>query len=215
MKIFGKQIGIVAVLMLLVIGVGSAAVVSYLSNQVDADVTVSSPFTVEISTDNGVTYGPGPVTLASKVGGEISTFHVKYTNLGNQPISMQIETLITCDASGVPGVVVWNDITHADFENSVYSVVADREKQGIYVSSTLNGGYYFNGPVNYEPMTHLRTIAQTGPALAVVGGASGAWPQPFPGNGVAIAQIDLYHAPNALGKYTITTEVQDDSTPWI
>lgn len=219
MKIFGKKIGIVAVLMLLVIGVGSAAVVSYLSNQVEAEVAVSSPFEVGLCDTYSGTY-VDTLPLADVRGGDTSTFYIKCVNQANQPIDVQVETLITCDATGILNPLYGN-ISHADFEDDndvegTHANAAIREAHGIMVDAKFgNSDPIYSGAVNVEPITHLRTVGQGGLSLAVCGGASSLWEQEFPAGRTVIVEVTLHHAPGALGDYTITTEVQDDNTPWI
>lgn len=202
---------IVVVLMAIAfISVGSAAVVSYLSNMGEADVNVASPMTVELRTIGG-DFSSEPLVLANRTGGETSTVFIRYTNHANQDILCQVETLITCDATAFN---MGNQIDHADFEddnrymNNYQSAVA----YGITAVSVKENGneIYSDVPLNFEDTTHDR-----GTTLAVAGGLSGFWPEEFPANTKFVIEMELHHAPNAVGSYTVTTEIQDDKTDWV
>lgn len=86
---------IIAVLIGLVVlaGVGSAALVGYLSNTMQADVTVSSPM-VESFSEDGSTWTQTPIT-ADIYGGETYRFYAKTENLANVAITGNVSNLVT------------------------------------------------------------------------------------------------------------------------
>ena len=80
-SIFGKGIPIILLIGLVMIGGASAALVAYLSNTVQADVTVSSPIELEIGTAwNALASTPISFSI---VGGESVEFFVSTHNLAN------------------------------------------------------------------------------------------------------------------------------------
>jgi hypothetical protein len=84
-SIFGKGIPIMLLIGLVLIGGASAALVAYLSNTVQADVTVSSPIELEIGTAWNA-LGATPISF-SIVGGESVEFYVSTHNLATLPIT--------------------------------------------------------------------------------------------------------------------------------
>lgn len=86
---FGVKL-LMGLMVLMVGGLAFAGVVSYLSNSVQANVTVSSPMTMTIDG------GAGPVT-ASIYGGEVFTFTTVGTNVSNAAVSVY-PTLFTLSA---------------------------------------------------------------------------------------------------------------------
>ena len=112
-KIFGKTMPL-AMLFVLVAGagIGSAALVGYLSNSVDATMTVQSPITVEISTGTGYSE-TNSVELSDVFGGNTATIYVKTANNANNMIYGDIEATITS-----PGITC-ADITGFDITTTI------------------------------------------------------------------------------------------------
>jgi len=77
-NIFGKS---VPILMLVLLGVGmvSGALATFLSNTVEAEVTVESPIVQEIKKEGG-NYGSDPISFTS-FGGESVKFFIKTQTL--------------------------------------------------------------------------------------------------------------------------------------
>jgi len=100
-KMFGKMIP-VFVLVLLGIGMVSAVVVNYLSNQVVANITVESPIELKIGTVYGE-LGNGPINFGNIVGGETIEFYVSTENKASVPITGTMWNIVsnplgvTCD----------------------------------------------------------------------------------------------------------------------
>ena len=106
-----------------------------------------------------------------------------------------------------------HQIDHADFEDDMeHGSYLEDVAYGITIVSIRENGelVLVDEPVNFEQTTHDR-----GTTLAVVGGLSSFWDTVFPAETTFIVEINLHHAPNAVGSYTITTEVQDDKTQWV
>lgn len=183
-----KLIAIIG-LVLLIIGVGSAATVLFLSNAATNEVEVKAPFTALMSKDK-VDWSD-TLTLDPKFGGEMSTFYMKYENLANETIKVNVETTIT-NTDG---------ITRADFEHPV-----DGEVGGLYYELyDINGSVVNSGNFNENPYT-----TETGTEeLTICGSTSGIFPVDVLGLTTTIIKIEMYHAPNAYGVYKTTTQVMD------
>ena len=122
LKIFGKSVPLALLIVVMAgAGIGSAALVGYLSNSVDATMTVQSPITVEISED-GVTYDEeNSVTLEGVFGGNTATIYVKTANNANNMIYGDIEATITS-----PGITC-ADITGFDITTTIGDTTYDTE----------------------------------------------------------------------------------------
>jgi len=97
-KIFGKVVPVWAITTLVMAGLGSAALVGYISNKVQANVSVTSPMEqfigTSIPTDN-----KNPLSFDVK-GGETVDFYVITKNNANVPITGNPANIVT-NAGGV------------------------------------------------------------------------------------------------------------------
>lgn len=199
-NIFGRKMPVLAILMaLLVIGTASAAVVSYLSNEGNAEVTVESPFSVQMSaTGEGDSYSTELLQLDSKYGGQTSTFFVRFENLADQPIDMEIITTIMCDGGNAL-------ISEADFD--------DGDIDGITIEGSLNDmpGYTFGPDGINEDMddNEFQLTLETFTSENILASESGM----FPAESYAIIQVTLHHSRGARGTYTISTQVFNPDAP--
>jgi len=89
----------IALISVLVIGMATASLVSYLSNTVEVSVSVESPVLLEVREVNGEWKSGNPATLdlGSVYGGEEITFFVRDTNLANVFTPGNSTKLVTCD----------------------------------------------------------------------------------------------------------------------
>ena len=107
-----KVLGIIAAIVV-VMGIASAVVVSYLSNTTVANVEVKSPF--EIQQDIGSGYSVNPVTLTSSFGGSTEVVNYRVINNANNGISAVLtmtiseETAIGC--SDLSSITIPWDVT--------------------------------------------------------------------------------------------------------
>ncbi len=83
-KILGIPI-MMFIIGLVVLGGASAAVVSYLSNSVTADIHVDSPIEMSMSSTHPTWEGLDSIDLGSLYGGETATLYMRSTNLANVP----------------------------------------------------------------------------------------------------------------------------------
>jgi len=91
----------IVLISMLVIGMATASLVSYLSNTAKVSVTVESPVLLEVSI-SGVdgewkSGNPATLSLGSVYGGEEITFFVRDTNLANVSTPGNSTKLVTCD----------------------------------------------------------------------------------------------------------------------
>jgi len=136
---------------LLTIGLVSAGLVDYLSNQAEVSVTVESPVLLEISTD-GNTWSSNPVTLSfgSIYGGESVNFWIKDTNLADVPIIGYSSKLVTND-----GGVTCNDFASVTANGNDISSYCD-EMEGspnkinfdAYTAAGLDAGEVNTNEIN-------------------------------------------------------------------
>jgi len=92
----------IVLISMLVIGMATASLVSYLSNTAKVSVTVESPVLLEVSISGvgGSWVGNGEeatLSLGSVYGGEEITFFVRDTNLANVFTPGNSTKLVTCD----------------------------------------------------------------------------------------------------------------------
>ena len=106
---------IIAILIALIVMVSivSGALVSYLSNEVTADITVSSP--VEQWISKGSEWESDSVTLDNVLGGEVTTIWVKTENKANVAITGEAENIVTNPLG----------VTCADFESVLVTTTTD------------------------------------------------------------------------------------------
>ncbi len=104
-KIFGRSIPVLAIVAIVAsAGLASAALVGYLSNTIEATVTVESPIEQKISLSMG--NWADSITLDDIRGGETITFYTRTANLADVPITGIGKNIVTCPAG----------VTPADFE---------------------------------------------------------------------------------------------------
>ena len=176
-KILGKSIPIL-VLVLLGVGMVSGALVGYLSNQVEADITVESPMEQEISKTNGA-YGSIPITFPGVHGGESVTLWTRTTNLADAPITGNVNNIVT-NPSGV---------TCADFEK-----VEVRTYDGSAWDPTA--GYYDLIPELCTDTSWNTVTFSYGPE-----------PITWPVGQVGTSEIIVTFKTDAMGTYTFTSQV--------
>jgi hypothetical protein len=92
-----KMIGIIA-MVLVVVGIATAAVVMYLSNTTTASVEVKSPILLQQEID-GTGYVTTPVTLTSTFGGSTEQINYSVTNNANNLIATNASMVITEETS--------------------------------------------------------------------------------------------------------------------
>ena len=92
-KVFGRTIPLAVLAVVLLALVATAALVNYLSNKVEADVTVRSPMALRVGTEGNL--GTGTYLLDLIEGGETVSFFMEAENLGNVPVTGTLENLIT------------------------------------------------------------------------------------------------------------------------
>ena len=176
-KVLGKMIP-VFVLVLLGIGMVSAALVGYLSNKVEADVTVESPIEQLIS--DGGDYGLGPITLTTLQGGESATIWVKTHNKADIAITGNVNNTVTNLAG----------LTCADFSD-----VEARTNSGLGYSIWWN----ITSLCSSVDLDHVRF--NYGPNALTDNSVTWAAGQ------IDTTQIKVTFKTNALGTYTFTSEV--------
>jgi len=132
-NIFGKSISVFALALIAMAGIGSAVLVSYLSNQVEADVTVDSPMEQWIWDGSDWIQ---PSISASIYGGETISFSVKTKNHANTAITGNAKNIVsnpsglTCEDFSLvraktrppSGQDQWYDITSTCTEIDAYHV---------------------------------------------------------------------------------------------
>lgn len=124
-SVFGKEISLVMIALVAVLGVASAAVLPYIGNMISAVVTVDSPMELEISAD-GIDYETDSVAdLEATLGGDSFDLWIKsiYNGEVGDEIYVDIVTEITNDNG---------DATCEDFESLVVIAPTD-----IDVSDTI------------------------------------------------------------------------------
>ena len=179
-KILGKVIP-VFVLVLLGIGMVSAALVTYLSNTVEAEVTVESPIVQEIR-KSGESFGSSPISFTS-FGGESVTFFIKDTNLANVPTTGNVNNVITNPAG----------VTCADFVS-------------VNVKTTGDGGITWSPASGYYDLIAMSLCSQGIDAYHVVF-SYGPIPMTLAVGQTDVSEIVATFKPAALGVYTFTSQV--------
>lgn len=176
-NIFGRAVPISALALLAMAGIGSAALVGYISNQVQAGVTVTSPMEqfIGLSVDN---YNEGPLSILAE-GGETKTFYVITKNLADVSIT------------GAPSNIVTNagGVACADFTSVI-----------VYTSS--NGGTW-DGPYNLIALGLCYQVDSGTVKFSYGLGTSTTWAA----GQTDVTQIAATFKPNALGTYTFTSQI--------
>ena len=105
-SLMGKEFSVLAFVAVMMVGFASAALVTYLSNEVSADVKVESPIEMFIRTE---TSDPWACTanLADMYGGQEKVFYTRIVNRINEPILNKPFTVTITNVAG--------DATCADF----------------------------------------------------------------------------------------------------
>lgn len=93
-KKMNKSFLIIAIVGIFAIGLSSALLVNYLSNQAEAEISVESPF--EISVWNGEGWGES-TTLDSVVGGDTFSLPARVKSLTSVDANVNVEMVITND----------------------------------------------------------------------------------------------------------------------
>jgi len=189
-KILGKSIP-VFVLLLLGVGLVSGALVTYLSNKVQADVAVESPIVQDISKGSG--YSAGPVSF-DIYGGESITLWVKTENKANVAITGKGENIVN-----VPEGVTCADFTSVSATTtSTYLSAGDVPSTVIAGCTKSSDTVYVCGPYPpiCSPINNWNVEFAYGPTPIV-------W---------AAGQIDetetvVTFKTNAVGTYTFTSEI--------
>ena len=100
-NLFGKSVSIMAIMLIAFAGLGSTALVGYISNTVQVNVEVTSPIEQSISLD-GINFQIEPITFTPTTGGGTITFYTKTENVADVPITGFVKNIlantgITCD----------------------------------------------------------------------------------------------------------------------
>ena len=145
-NVFGKQIPVLIVIGLLFAGLGSAALVSYLSNEAEVSVTVESPVLLEVSTD-GADYSSNPATLSfgNIYGGESVTFWIRDTNLANVITYGSSTKLVT----NVDGVTCDDFVSMTASGSNLLSICKQIDSKTIDFSAYSSGELAANGDDGY------------------------------------------------------------------
>lgn len=193
-NILGKSIPLfVVALIVLAISV-SAVLVSYLSNKVEADVTVQSPMSMRIGTVEG-DLGTGTILLDLIEGGETVSFFMQTDTIANVPITGRLENLIantagiTCgDFSDIRARVKTNGGVWSDWNVFDLTPIA-----GSMPDYTLGSAFKC-----YE--VDANTIQ-----LAFTPSSPWTWPAaPYQD----VVEVSATFMPAALGSYTLTSEIK-------
>ncbi|MEA3329311.1 MAG: hypothetical protein U9Q06_01050 [Nanoarchaeota archaeon] len=127
-NVFGKEISVLLIVFIAMIGLTSAALIPYLSGVIVGTVTVSQPLTLEISETND-SWSPGPLPLSDVCGGEQIDFWIKATNNLDGELSTNLIVDITNSIE---------DATCEDFTNVKIVGTTNGEVTRTYWDDSLN-----------------------------------------------------------------------------
>jgi hypothetical protein len=193
-NILGKNIPILIVALIILAISASAVLVSYLSNRVEADVTVQSPMSMRIGTVEG-DLGTGTILLDLVEGGETVSFFMQTDTLANVPITGRLENLITnpvgitcADFSDIRGRVKTNGGDWSDWNIFDLTPIA-----GSMPDYDVGGAFKcYEVDANTIQLSFTPTSPWTWPAA------------PYED----VIEVSATFMPAALGSYTLTSEIK-------
>jgi hypothetical protein len=201
MNFFGKEVSAVLFGILLVAGLGSAALVTYLSNSIDGSVDVDSPVELYVTANptiseswNGDTVLPagdswvqGSFGEFDSIGGESESLWVKIDNEANTVVDKYLVFEITNDmdltVSEVEDMI--NGMTVYDWTNS-----GTTQQYGTYASNKLT-------ITDVTVASEDDTVRVSAPIYLFADGSGD----------VVYANIDFAFPINAYGNYTVEAAV--------
>ena len=147
--ILGKAIPATILALVLLGGLGSAALVGYLSNMVKATVSVESPIEQLISED-GETWDVDDTISFNTHGGGLVTFFVRDTNVANVPITGIVENIVTNE----------DGLTCNDFESVILTTTTKIDGVVQSVSGPHDLIEYYNS-ISYDFCQEIGTDGKT------------------------------------------------------
>jgi len=178
-KKFNKKYLAFAMFSIVLLAVGSALIVPYLSNKAEVSMTVESPMLFEVSDDGNTWVGATEaaiLNLGNFKGGESTTFFARDSNLANVDTVGDSSKIVTCDIG----------VTCNDF----ISVFAQTETKINGVSQSISPDYDL---IDMGLCTNL-----TATTIAFNYGAVG---NPLVVDQEDTTKITVTFQPNALGNY--------------
>ncbi len=97
LKLFGKTIPVWILALALTAGIGSAALVGYISNTVSMKMEVKTPIVLGINSDGGDTYYDTEVDFGTYHGADDITVYVKSNNQASNPVQGKIRLTVDND----------------------------------------------------------------------------------------------------------------------
>ncbi len=180
--ILGKAVPATVLALVLLGGLGSAALVGYLSNMVKATVSVESPMEQWISED-GITYGKDPISFSTFGGGAV-TLYVKTKNNANFEVTGNGENIVT--------VPEGETISCDDFES-------------VEVRTSSDGGTTWDPVSGYYDLIDFGLCAEINDTTVQF--SYGPTPITWSGNQVDINEMIVTFKTDAVGNYTFTSQV--------
>lgn len=120
-SLLGKEFSVFVLVAVMMVGLASAALVSYISNSVSGTATVESPLTFEVST-TGYSSMSKVADFGTVYGGQTQTLYTKITNNANTPLTGNNVTIIVSDS--VNNDVKCDEITEIVADDSSGNEVA-------------------------------------------------------------------------------------------
>ena len=166
-SLLGKEVSVFAIVAIAMVTLASAGLVGYLSNELEADVTVVSPVILEVAADDEGTPGTWieavtetvDLVLADVYGGEYVTFWVRDTNLADVAIVGSSTKLITC----VDGVTC-GDFTSIMANGNDLLLLAGGcvqiDPKTVDLSAYTSGGLAANGEAGYTATNEITATFQ-------------------------------------------------------
>ena len=152
-KIFGMPI-MVLVIAVLAVGLGTAALVNYLSNQVTAEATVDSPITLQIREQAGGAWVTN-IDFGDVRGGDLIEFQLRERNHANQPINAKL--MVNIKEPGVDNVCEELDITVYRSDGTFFPLNCEEVANNL--EFTLPGGNptgFTNLPAGHDEVYDLK-----------------------------------------------------------
>ena len=162
-SLLGKEVSVFAIVAIAMVTLASAGLVGYLSNELEADVTVVSPVILEVSTNGNdwttAVTGTVDLVLDNVYGGEYVTFWVRDTNLADVAIVGSSTKLITC----VDGVTC-GDFTSIMANGNDLLLLAGGcvqiDPKTVDLSAYTSGGLAANGEAGYTATNEITATFQ-------------------------------------------------------
>lgn len=203
----------------------SAGLVSYLSNTVQADIEIKSPFEVGISSDTNE-WGSS-LELVSDFSGAIDpyTFHVKVTNLANEDITGIVKNLVKSKPVYDYTNHEYNYMACADFESVLAQTISTYPVDVVVPDRVTSGCTHTSGTFGTSEMVYtcneydlieaiLCNVIEEGGAGVDTVIQFGYGPNSATTNAVTfmpgqvdVTTVEAQLSQNVLGKYTFTTQV--------